>query len=109
MIYKILTTLEHKQEIIRKDYKSKLIDLNTAEQIHDNLQIELDLYNVIIDTLYYKFEETYTIKQALKFAKEKGLNKWMVIKYFDSRYKRLFKESKFFTRQYLESKKAGNI
>ncbi len=104
MIYKIIATIEHKQEVIRKDYKSKLIDLNTAEKTHDRLQIELDKYNSIIDNLYYQFELTGHVRQALSYASEKGLDKWLVIKYFDARYKKLFKVNKFFTKQYLRIK-----
>ena len=105
MIYKILATIEHKQEKLKKDYKNKLIELETAELEHDKLQIELDKYNSIIDTLYYKFEEVGHVRQVLNYASEKGLDKWMVIKYFDNRYKKLFKESKFFTKQYLNMKR----
>ena len=105
MIYKIIASIEHKQEVIKKDYRSKLIDLNTAESTHDRLQVELDRYNSIINDLYYQFELTGHVRQALSYASEKGLDKWLVIKYLDARYKRLFKVNKFFTKQYLKLKK----
>ena len=104
MIYKIIAVLEHKQASILKQYKNKNISLAYAEAEHDKIQLELDNYNNLIDLLYYKFEETYNIRQALEFIKNNNLDKWLVIKYFDSRYKRLFKESKFFTKQYLNMK-----
>ena len=107
MIYKIIASIEHKQEQLRKDYKSKLIDLNTAEKTHDRLQVELDKYNSIINELYYQFEETYHVRQAIQYASGKGLNKWLVIKYFDARYKRFFKVSKYFTKQYLNLKSSA--
>lgn len=105
MIYKIIATLEHKQLEILKQYKNKNISLVSAEAEHDKIQLELDNYNNLIDLLYYKFEETYTIRQALEFIKVNKFNKWLVIKYFDSRHKRLFKVNKFFTRQYLQMKR----
>ena len=108
-MYKILATIEHKEDKLTKDFKNKLINREEAIQELERLCIERDLYNVIIDTMYYKFNEVYNIKQALKFASEKGLDKWLVIKYFDSRYKKLFKVNKFFTKQYLELKSGANI
>ena len=105
MIHKIIAVLKHKQETTKKDYKSKLIDLNTAEKTHDRLQVELDKYNSIINELYYQFELTGHVRQAVQYAREKGLNKWLVIKYFDARYKRLFKVNKYFTNQYIAMKR----
>ena len=105
MIYKILATIEYKQVQLKKDYKSKLIDLNTAEKTHDRLQVELGKYNSIINELYYQFELTGHVRQAVQYAREKGLNKWLVIKYFDARYNRLFKVNKYFTNQYIAMKR----
>ena len=105
MIYKIISTLEHKQASILKEYKNKNVSLASAEVEHDKIQLELDNYNNLVDLLYYKFEETYHVRQALSYANDKGLNKWLVIKYFDYRYKRLFKVNKYFTNQYIAMKR----
>jgi len=101
MIYKILAVIEHKQNKLIKD---NYLNYENASEIFDKLQLELDNYNNIIDFLYYKFQEIVSIRQVLEFVKANNLNKWLVIKYFDSRYKRQFKVNKFFTKQYLKLK-----
>ena len=105
MIYKIIATLEHKETKLTQDFKNKIITKEEALKQVKIIHEELDRTRELINELYYKFEETYHVRQALNYAKDKGLNKWLVIKYFDSRYKKLFKESKFFTKQYLRMKR----
>lgn len=109
MIYKILATIEYKETKLTKDYKNKLIDREEALKQRKVIHEELDSIRELISELYYKFEEVYHVRQALQYAREKGLNKWLVIKYFDARYKRLFKVNKFFTKQYLRMKEADYI
>ena len=104
MIYKILATLEHKEDKLTKDFRNKLISKEDALKQLKTIHEELDSTRELISELYYKFEETYHVRQALKYASEKNLNKWLVIKYFDYRYKKLFKVNKFFTKQYLRMK-----
>lgn len=107
MIYKILATLEHKENKLARDYKNKLIDREEALKQLKVIHEELDSIRELISELYYKFEETYHVRQAISYASEKGLNKWLVIKYFDARYKKLFKVNKFFTKQYLRMKRGA--
>lgn len=104
MIYKIIATLEHKENKLTKDFKNKIISKEDALKQLKVIQEELDKTRELISELYYKFEEIYHVRQVIQYASEKGLNKWLVIKYFDSRYKKLFKVNKFFTKQYLRMK-----
>ena len=104
MIYKILASLEHKEEKLTQDFKNKLISREEALKQLKLIHEELDKTRELISELYYKFEETGHVRQAIKYASEKKLDKWIVIRYFDYRYKKLFKESKFFTKQYLRMK-----
>lgn len=104
MIYKILATIEYKEEKLTQDFKNKLISKEEALKQLKVIHEELDTTKELISDMYYKFEETYHVRQALQYASEKGLNKWLVIKYFDARYKKLFKVNKFFTKQYLRMK-----
>ena len=108
MIYKILATLEHKEDKLTKDFKNKAITKEEALKQIKLIHEELDATRELISELYYKFEETYHARQAVQYASEKGLDKWLVLKYFDYRYKRLFKVNKFFTKQYLQLKRGYN-
>ena len=93
-----LAVVNYKIGICAKNYKKT----NNGRYYLEYLQLtkEKDYLESVIDNLYYTYQNAYNIHKIMKYCEKHNLKKIDTIKYFDFLYKRQFKVSNYYIKQY---------
>ena len=93
-----LAVVNYKIEKCTRNYKKNNNGRYYLEYLH--LIKEKDCLEALIDELYYEYQNAYNIHKIIEISKEYKLNTIDVIKYFDYLYKKQFKVSNYYIKQY---------
>ena len=93
-----LAVVNYKIDKCTRNYKKNNEGRYYLEYLH--LVKERDYLESVIDDLYYTYQNAYNIHKIIEISKQYNLKKIDVIKHFDFLYKRQFKVSNYYIKQY---------
>ena len=93
-----LAVIDYKIDECTRNYKKT----NEGRYYIEYLQLtkEKDYLESVIDSLYYEYQNAYNIHKIAEYCEKHNLKKIDVLKYFDFLYKKQFKISNYYIKQY---------
>ena len=93
-----LAVIDYKIDKCTRNYKKTNNERYYLEYL--KLTKEKDYLESVVDNLYYEYQNAYNIHKIIEISKQYNLKKIDVIKHFDFLYKKQFKVSKYYIKQY---------